>query len=100
MVITRSSLADAVLHHPADCLHEGRLDGAATWLRRLTNAQTSRGKIELRTGRIELASAVNHAVEAARPLCKSRDHELTVTVPFTAYYTDAMKRGEVLWEKK
>ena len=34
-------------------------------------SRISRGKIELRRGRIELASAVNHAVEAARPLVQS-----------------------------
>jgi hypothetical protein len=68
------------LHHPADCLHEGRLDG----------------KIELRTGRIELASAVNHAVEAARPLCKSRDYELTVTLPSEPVFGTATRCG---WRK-
>ena len=41
----------------------------------------SRGKIELRRRRIELASAANHAVEASRALYKSMDHELTVTLP-------------------
>lgn len=41
----------------------------------------SRGKIELRRERVELASIVYHAVEAARPLCESMGHELTVTLP-------------------
>ncbi len=44
-------------------------------------SRISRGKIELRRGQIELASAVNHAVEAARPLTESMGHELTVTLP-------------------
>jgi two-component system, chemotaxis family, CheB/CheR fusion protein len=44
-------------------------------------SRVSRGKIELRKGRIELASAVNHAVEAARPLVQGMDHDLTVTLP-------------------
>jgi len=44
-------------------------------------SRISRGKIELRRGRIELASAVHHAVEAIRPQCKSMDHALTVTLP-------------------
>jgi PAS domain S-box-containing protein len=39
----------------------------------------SRGKIELRKGRFELASAVHQAVEAARSLYAN--HELTVTLP-------------------
>jgi len=41
----------------------------------------SRGKIELRIGQVELASIVNHAVEAARQHCESMGHELTVTLP-------------------
>ncbi len=44
-------------------------------------SRISQGKIELRRGRIELASAVHHAVEAIRPQCKSMDHALTVTLP-------------------
>ncbi|MGH8585242.1 MAG: ATP-binding response regulator, partial [Gammaproteobacteria bacterium] len=44
-------------------------------------SRISRGKIELRKGRVELASAVNHAVEAAQPLCERMNHELTVTLP-------------------
>ncbi|CDS55324.1 Signal transduction histidine kinase [Polaromonas sp. CG9_12] len=44
-------------------------------------SRISRGKIELRRGRIELASAVYHAVEAIRPQCKSMDQTLTVTLP-------------------
>ena len=52
-------------------------------------SRISRGKIELRKGRIELASAVNHAVEATRPLCESMDHELTVTLPPQPMYLNA-----------
>jgi PAS domain S-box-containing protein len=44
-------------------------------------SRISRGKIELRRERIDLASAAHHAVEAARPQCKSMDHTLTVAVP-------------------
>ncbi len=44
-------------------------------------SRISQGKIELRKGRIELASAVNHAVEAARPLVREMDHDLIVTLP-------------------
>jgi PAS domain S-box-containing protein len=52
-------------------------------------SRISRGKIELRRGRIELASAVNHAVEAIRPQCKSRDHALSVTLPPQPVYLNA-----------
>ena len=46
-------------------------------------SRISRGKIELRRGRIELASAVNHAVEAARSP-RAWNHELTVTLAAAA----------------
>ncbi|MGH8589827.1 MAG: histidine kinase dimerization/phospho-acceptor domain-containing protein, partial [Gammaproteobacteria bacterium] len=52
-------------------------------------SRISRGKIELRKERIELASAVHHAVEAARPLCERMDHELTVTLPPQPVYLNA-----------
>jgi len=44
-------------------------------------SRISRGKIELRRERITLASAVAHAVEAARPLARGMDQALTVTLP-------------------
>jgi PAS domain S-box-containing protein len=47
----------------------------------LDMSRISRGKIELKKERIELASVVHHAVEAVRPLCGGMDHELTVTIP-------------------
>ena len=49
----------------------------------------SRGKIGLRPERIELASIVNHAVEAARSLAESMTHELTVTLPSHPIYLNA-----------
>jgi len=52
-------------------------------------SRISRGKIELRRERIDLASAVHHAVEAARPLCERMDHELTVTLPPKPMYLNA-----------
>jgi len=52
-------------------------------------SRISRGKIELRRERIELASAIHHAVEAARPQCKSMDHTLTVTLPPNPIFLNA-----------
>jgi len=52
-------------------------------------SRISRGKIELRLERIELASAVYRAVEAARSLYKSLDHELIVTLPPEPIYLNA-----------
>lgn len=55
----------------------------------LDMSRISRGKIELRKGRVELASAVHHAVEAARPLVASMGQELTVTLPPEPIYLNA-----------
>jgi len=52
-------------------------------------SRISRGKIELRRERIELASAIHHAVEAARPHYKSMGHTLTVTLPSKPKYLHA-----------
>jgi PAS domain S-box-containing protein len=52
-------------------------------------SRISRGKIQLRRSRVELASAVDHAVEAARALVESRKHELTVVLPPQPIYLNA-----------
>jgi CheY-like chemotaxis protein len=41
----------------------------------------SRGKIQLRRGRVELATGVHAAVETARPLIERMGHELILAVP-------------------
>jgi PAS domain S-box-containing protein len=52
-------------------------------------SRISRGKIELHTERIELATVVNSAVELCDPLIKEAGHELTVTLPDGPVYVDA-----------
>jgi len=52
-------------------------------------SRVSRGKIELRKERIELADVVNRAVESTRSMIQSMEHELTVTVPAQPIYVDA-----------
>jgi PAS domain S-box-containing protein len=49
----------------------------------------SKGKIELRTSRVELAAVVHHAVEAVRPNCENRGHDLSITLPEQPVYLDA-----------
>ena len=44
-------------------------------------SRITRGKLELRRERVELASVVRDAVEASRPLIDRQGHELTVTLP-------------------
>jgi signal transduction histidine kinase len=53
-------------------------------LSRITN-----GKIELRTERIDLAAAVQDAVETSRPLIEASGHRLTVTLPPQPVHVDA-----------
>jgi PAS domain S-box-containing protein len=52
-------------------------------------SRISRGKIELRTQRVELAGVVRHAVETCRPAVDQAGHELTVTLPPEPVYVDA-----------
>jgi PAS domain S-box-containing protein len=52
-------------------------------------SRITRGKIELRKQRVDLATIVNSAVEASRPLIEKWSHELTVTVPPQPIYLEA-----------
>ncbi|WP_309625084.1 PAS domain-containing protein, partial [Methylibium sp.] len=52
-------------------------------------SRVSRGRMELRKERIELASAVNHAVEASRPLCETMNHRLELELPPRPIWVDA-----------
>src|SRR6185437_12826633 len=49
----------------------------------------SRGKIELRRGRVELELVVRHAVEAAQTLVQCMGHDLNVTLPPGPIYLNA-----------
>jgi CheY-like chemotaxis protein len=52
-------------------------------------SRISRGKIELRRERVELASVVYHAVEACRPAMECAKHDLTITLPPQPVYLNA-----------
>jgi signal transduction histidine kinase/DNA-binding response OmpR family regulator len=52
-------------------------------------SRISRGNIELRKERVELASAIHHAIEAARPFCDAMEHALAVTLPPRSVYVKA-----------
>lgn len=47
------------------------------------------GKLLLRTQRVELAAALNNAVEISRPLIEVGGHELTVSLPSQPIFMDA-----------
>jgi two-component system, chemotaxis family, CheB/CheR fusion protein len=55
----------------------------------LDAGRISRGKIDLRLERVELASVVYHVVDAARPISDRREQELTVTLPGAPVHVDA-----------
>ncbi len=51
-------------------------------------SRITRGKIELRKERVELAAVIDSAVEASRPLIEKWDHELTIEVPPLPIYVE------------
>jgi two-component system CheB/CheR fusion protein len=51
-------------------------------------SRITKGKIELRRERIDLASAVHDAVEASRPQVEAAGHELAVTLPAGPIWVD------------
>jgi PAS domain S-box-containing protein len=52
-------------------------------------SRVSRGTIELRKQRIELAKVVEHAVEMSRPVVELAGHRLTLAVPPNPIFVDA-----------
>ena len=52
-------------------------------------SRITRNKLELRRERVELATIIEHAVEANRPLFDSAHHELRVALPPHPLYLDA-----------
>ena len=52
-------------------------------------SRISRGKIELRRGRVEMASSIHHAVVAAQPHYDNMERVLTVTLPAQPIYLNA-----------
>lgn len=52
-------------------------------------SRITRGKLEIRKERVELADVLNIAIETARPLIEASSHELTITLPPQAIPVDA-----------
>src|SRR5262249_60578982 len=52
-------------------------------------SRITRGKIELRRQRVELATVVKNALETSRPLIEAAGHQLTVTLPPEPVVLDA-----------
>ena len=55
----------------------------------LDASRISRGNIELRRVDIELAAAIELAVEASQPFCDRMEHKLTISLPDHAVYLNA-----------
>ncbi|MGN6547448.1 MAG: ATP-binding protein [Aureliella sp.] len=52
-------------------------------------SRISRGKIELRKERVELASIIRHASETSRPVIEASNHEFSITLPPGPIYVEA-----------
>jgi CheY-like chemotaxis protein len=52
-------------------------------------SRISRNQLEIRKQRIELATVIEHAVEASQPLIEQCGHQLTVSLPSQPIYLDA-----------
>lgn len=52
-------------------------------------SRITRGKLDLRKERVELAAVIGNAVDTTRPLIEAAGHSLTVTVPPYPVYLDA-----------
>lgn len=52
-------------------------------------SRITRGKIELRKERVEVARVIHHAIETSRPLIDANGHELLIDVPVQPIYVNA-----------
>lgn len=74
------------IEHPTLTWARGVITRQVSHLVRLVDdlldvSRITRGKIRLQTGPVDVAAAVNTAVETSRPLIVARRHELTVSLP-------------------
>jgi PAS domain S-box-containing protein len=79
------------------------MDRQVTQLVRLVDdlldvSRITRGKLELRKARIDLAQVVEVALETTRPLMEAANHELTVGVPSDPFWVDGdlTRLGQVI----
>jgi nitrogen fixation/metabolism regulation signal transduction histidine kinase len=64
----------------------------------LDAARIGRGKMELRREHVDVSAVVRNAIDAVRPLCEERQHDLTVTLPTepVVVYADPARLGQVV----
>jgi PAS domain S-box-containing protein len=88
-ILLLMSKGNPTLDHPVKIIQR-----QAAHIRRLVDdlndvARISRGKIQLKKERLELASVVQTAVDATRPFIESRGHRLNVSLPEAPIFLDA-----------
>src|SRR5262249_29537211 len=80
--ILRLSEGDATVHEPVVAMMERQLNHMVRLVDDLLEvSRITRGKIELREERVELAAVIRSAVEASRPIVEAGQHQLAITLP-------------------
>ncbi len=88
--LLRRADGDSTLREQARSMMERQLQRMVRLIDDLLEiSRITRGKLQLRNDRVELAAVVESAVEAARPVIEAQGHELTVTLPSEPVYLDA-----------
>jgi len=88
--IMRIKSSDAVAAEQARSMMERQLGQMVRIIDDLLDvSRLSRGKLTLRKERIDLATVINGAVDAARPLIEAAGHKLTVALTPEPIYLDA-----------
>jgi PAS domain S-box-containing protein len=88
--LMRRSEGDAIVMEQARSMLGRQLDQVVRLVDDLLDmSRISRGKVQVRKQRVELAAVIRSAVETVRPLIDSQAHELTITVPPQAIQLDA-----------
>jgi PAS domain S-box-containing protein len=88
--LLRRADGDATLMETARCMMERQLAQMVRLIDDLLDiSRITRGKLQLRKERIELAAVVRSALEAARSLIDAQAHQLTITLPPEPIYLDA-----------
>jgi PAS domain S-box-containing protein len=88
--LVRRAAGDLALIERARNVMERQLDQTVRLIDDLLDvSRVSRGKVQLRKERVELAAVIRSAVETTRPLIEAQTHQLTVTLPPQPIYVDA-----------
>jgi PAS domain S-box-containing protein len=88
--LLRRAGGDAALMEKARSMMERQLVQMVRLIDDLLDiSRITRGKLQLRIERVDLAAVVRSAVEAARPLINAQAHELTAALPPDPIYLDA-----------